>query len=1445
MAKRFIRVDLSDLARDFRPIAVEPGVPLLDKSNANAKILFKWLGGLVAEPEWEGESVNFYARDDHGGRLEEVTCLPASDADLKGPLKGDLEAIRERITRAKPETSTERGVHKALIQSFAKLVDEEHRIDRDNYFFRYKDLNGRWRLVWCWGYQRIDQQPATPLVCSDPACSLFYVRRQGQNAKCPSCEAMHVVVAPVKRKSGKRRLMTGLLMFLLGAALVYWFLTREQLVAKPKQWGGPVGSRVEYTVHKPGFLGFGGEDVTQQAVALSGDPRIVRVDRYGMAALAASPGKTLVRFFLGDRSSTATLTVGPPKNPDKLIIEPANVDLGIGTTAHLKLIGQYADGSQVDLTESAYWVPNQDGVVFSYHGLVEGLIEGKTKVLARYQATPESKPMEASAQASVAKVDFKGLELGIDPLPVPLGRASKLQINAISKTDKKYSLLESSRLKLKLDPPGIAAVYGTYLEGQKLGRGRIEATWDNLTADMNFDVASAPGVNTLVVSPEQLDMVVHEIADLDVLTPSTEPIRITSANPKVVEVTKANRLVARSAGEVKVEVSQGKEKREVAVKVAPAKIRSIAVRPVHVVVPVTQSTPVKVIGQLEGDRQVELTPDVLKVEKKPATRYARFDPEAFEMRGVRPTKKPEDLAVAHQKFQAQSPVEVIMRPGVKLPPLEGEPEEVRIVSDQGPSVRVPVGAEFDDFRIEARYPDGMTQIVTNKATMTTPGSPSESPVTFSHGRILGVRPGKAVVKAEYNGVPTDTGLEVQVSAEPDLDQIRLRPAPVSILPGETVPMEAVGYDGGKSVGIINRLGDLTWKSDNPAVVGVDGPAVTGLKLGKGNVTAALGTVASEPAAVNVVESIADALVVDQPRIAMRVGEQRQIGSDVSLHRGQADLSSQVDVASSAPNVVQYDPQTHSLKATAPGVSTVTFSAGDKLATATVEVSSAIPLSGTVSVEPASGALAPGQALDLRVYVTSDQGDRMDVTDMAQWSSSAADFVQMRGNRACALAPGNAEVTVKLPSSELSGKAQVTVNNEEITEILADPASLNIAVGELAPLRILGRAASGTYEMFPNQPRLKVATGGANPQAIDVPASDLALCVDGKTPGSAEVAVNWDDRLKQQVPVTVGDNAVTDLRIEPTEATIHPGQSLTYQVTGLRNGVRELLVPGDGLTLSASNPEVARIDGLTVEGAALGTTDITAQIGQQQAKAPLNVVAGTGAPEVVTTIPGLDIPVIDEGGYYAHDGFHSHDDVYVHGHGHGHDVYVDGHHHGVDVVEDHHIPVRVGEATPRFREVQATISDQIVPDFTLNLEVSADNAAGPLEYRAYVPGQTPPDTWTPSQPSDDAQKANLQSPSIPTGPLSTWYDLILESRNPSDGSIEQCPLRFRIQGAADVKTSPDEGQPKSDKGQANPDEPGPKPDEAMPPANEKMESSEPPQSAKEAVEKTVGPFDEEK
>ncbi|MHC4402905.1 MAG: Ig-like domain-containing protein, partial [Planctomycetota bacterium] len=1687
MATRFLRVDLSDNARDFRPIAVEPGVPLLDRSNATARILLRWLGGLTADPEWEGESVNFYVRDDQGGRLEEAVCLPASEEDLQGPLRQDLQTVKDRLAAAKPANTTERAVQRIVSDTFAAVVENEHRTDRENYFFKYRDVLGRWRLVWCWGYQRVDLEPAPSVICTDATCGLLFVRRPGQSPKCPACEAaIQTGQKKRKRRSPKRAILACLLLLLLiGGLVAYWLFQRNRLIATPDAWTGGVGSRVEFRVEKGGL--FGATDVSREAVAVVADPRVARLDRFGSSAMALNPGKTLVHFYLGDRSTTATLIVTAEKNPSKIRIEPELVELGIGTTARLKLIGQYDDGTTADLTLAGDWEPANDGVVFAHDGFLEGLSVGTSTVRARYRATPDDEYLKASANVSVAKVDFKSLEMAVAPDPVPVGRASALRIDALSESGKRYSVLESSRLGLDIDPSYVATALGTHVAGLAPGRGTMKATFDGrLTGNLQFNVAWGAQLESLVVMPERLEMIVGEITDLSIAAPSGNPIRIASDDRKVVDVTRDSRLIGRSVGSTKVVVSQAGQQRTVEVKVAKADVASIAVEPPRVVVPVDHRQAVRVTGRIKDGRRVEMAPEVLACEKTPSPRYADFDAPSMEILGRWPTAKtsPQSLAFRFRKLQAAAPVEVVvaplrleltpagnvglplgqmmavdawanyragyrvqvaggrvdwhgdpakgktpglelrgnkvaaleegvgplavwgtyfgndsprttfksvaaepvelkldvdrtlrlanepgrmyllgtgprgdvelvpelasfkssdenvltvdavtgafhcgrpgecvvtaahpasakpatlklrvvdpanarlafeprsvkmavdqiarldlfleakagdeverarmvgpgvsysieqpdavrwhpptitalsaadpfevtasylpyllrpatakveiveaqespavsvrpasprvapgqaislavesplpdskewtevrpdavsweqpsnliwepasrsLRPAVgapvgfgddafvltaklrgaeeerritlseptldaadpavrlvvereppgrylpvdaqqrysiwlekgdtrepatdvqwlsgfsndyvgwkapvltarragyeqwlrakaggrtvrwrahtidpfqpgQMPPLrEDQPIEVVILSDQGPAVQFPVGARFDDFRIEARYADGFTQLVTRKATMSTDEGFGGGPVSFSGGRMIGVKPGQTAVHADFDGVPTKKGLAVSVTPNVDLDEIRVKPSPVSILPRETITMEAEGLKAGKSIGLITGLGGLSWQSSDARVARVDGPAVTGVNLGLGQVTARHGSVTSKPADVAVVDSIADALVAEPNAIQIRVGQSVALGRDLAVRRAETDFSRRCDVTPALASVVRYVPETHSLVGVSPGVSGVTFAWADKLTSTTVHVLPTGVLEGHVIVEPAATILSPGQAQPMRVFLITKTGQRIDRTNSAILTSSSPSSVTIRGTRVCGVAPGTAEITATLPETKTPGKATVSVDGEPITDVTVDPSQLALSVGDVARLRVLGTSASGTHELFP-QPNLEVTAGGTNPQAVRVVSSEH---VEAVAPGSADLTVRWrPGNLTRHIPVTVTDDPLADLAIHPAGATIHPGQAVVYQVTGMRGGRRRVLGPEDGASLFVGDPQVARVvDNMVVRGEGLGQSTVVAQVGPKRAEAVLSVVPGTGPGSVAYHVPG--------------------------------------------------------------------------------------------------------------------------------------------------------------------------------------------------------------------------------
>jgi hypothetical protein len=554
------------------------------------------------------------------------------------------------------------------------------------------------------------------------------------------------------------------------------------------------------------------------------------------------------------------------------------------------------------------------------------------------------------------------------------------------------------------------------------------------------------------------------------------------------------------------------------------------------------------------------------------------------------------------------------------------PAEVVILSDQGPAVQFPVGAEFDDFRVEARYRDGTTRLVTKKAMLITPGPPPSAPLTPSNGRLIGVHPGQTSVAAEFAGVHTKKFLDVTVAEEIDADEICVVPAAIALLRGETIRLGVVGKKAGKSIGDITGAGDVTWQSDNRQIARVEGRCLTGVKPGQVNVTASLGAMASRPARVSVVDSIADPLRADPGSIRLVVGQGVRVGSEVTVSRGDMDVSNMCAVTPLQPECVRYIPETRTLVGVAPGPAQVALALGDKCANVAVEVLPAAVggaggdvVEGDVRIEPANTTLAPGQGDVVRVY--AGPADR---TVAATLASSDPKVVMIRGNMLCALAPGNAEIFAKFPGSSATGRAYVTVNNEQITELIADP--LRLEVGDTSRLPILGKTAGGIHELFP-QADLKLSAGGQNPAAIALPGG---IWIKGVASGEATVEMTWRNNLKEQVAATVVNNPWGNLRINPGQATINKGQALKYEVTASKGGLVRVLGPEQGLQLAVGDANVAQVlDDLSVGAKQEGRTTVVAKYGALTAEAALDVAAGNavatgvvGAGGVIVQPPGV-------------------------------------------------------------------------------------------------------------------------------------------------------------------------------------------------------------------------------
>ena len=111
---------------------------------------------------------------------------------------------------------------------------------------------------------------------------------------------------------------------------------------------------------------------------------------------------------------------------------------------------------------------------------------------------------------------------------------------------------------------------------------------------------------------------------------------------------------------------------------------------------------------------------------------------------------------------------------------------------------------------------------------------------------------------------------------------------------------------------------------------------------------------------------------------------------------------------------------------------------------------------------------------------------------------------IQGHLACGLGEGTSEITATLPDTQNTGKAYVTVSDEPISELIVEPPQLALSTGDVARLRIMGRAACGTHLLFP-QADLTVTAAGQDPGAVEIVGAGDVHAV---RPGRADAVVNW-------------------------------------------------------------------------------------------------------------------------------------------------------------------------------------------------------------------------------------------------------------------------------------------------------------------------------------------------
>ncbi|MCO6456672.1 MAG: hypothetical protein J5I93_15345 [Pirellulaceae bacterium] len=1174
MSKPILRVDLGKNARDFVAVSLND-LPLLDKNNANDRKVRKALGRLAAQPERRADWISFFVCDEAGGRPHDVICEPASERELRtnSDLKGDLQQLEERLKQVESDE-----LRTTLLRHFKDVCGSSPAHQACS-FCKWKTPGGVWRLVWLWGFQRKDLEPAPPIICTNPNCHTLFAKRAA-DPHCPACKGAAV---PPKPEPGRKtagdapRRGRRLLLATLGGATLLALLAlaaflvgrgvapspeppvpeaAPRLLVEPADWTGPVGARIQFTARLKD------QDVTSQVVARSDAPRVARFGTALPVALARSPGKTLVKFHLGDQSAEATVNVQPPRNPQRLRIEPDDVRLGVGTTTRLQLVGEYEGGAEADLTESAHWVLASRNV-FVHRGLLEGLLAGEASVQAMYRADAAQPWLHAEAAVVVEQHEYEALSVSLERPELAAGQATGIVVEAVGKDGQRFPVFGSSKLRLSVEPAHLARIEEGLLQALSPGSARLLADFAGLQAEAVFQVAAGADGAVFEVAPGSLELAVGETAELQVTTSSSSPVSFTSSAPHVVEVTDQGRLLARAPGQdVVITVVQAANQAEVLVDVTRQLFRGLAIVPERMSVAVDQTVPIRLVGTTDTGQMVDLAAEQVQAERLPSSDYLEFDPAALHVRGIRVTDQTPQrlvLRVGDQRASAEihvvsAPLQLEITPQGAVDVPVGRPVRFQVWASYGDGRRVELLPDRLDWELTPQPSDAnappMVAFDTTTATASAP-SADAGPVRIT-ARFQDAVAGPVTLRAV--AAPSQR-LEIVADRTP-------------LLVGETGQFRAelVGDDGLRVPAQRVQFGS---RDRQKLQVAAATGAFTALAAGPVKVAARL---ASDPQTVidqdfDIVDRDAGQLVLRPAELRLPVGGQAELQLVLVTEQGERviplDGSAPVALASSHSDAVDWRPPVLAGVSRTARPFELAATWQGRTATSLVEVVAADPAAGPpqLRIVAETTSLVPGQPVTLRVEQqgTPTGGSWVEIQpELVDWTFPAGDVVWTApsdGLRPSLALHEDSPEQVELAARFQGATASLTVTKASASEAPAatsasqliverEPPGETLAVSQQQRYRILVDTGSGPrpaaqvtwLPAFENDyvvwdPPVLSARQGGHVQR-------LSASVDGQTVSFETRIVGLAPELAEQLPPTeekparlrITSGGVTDIQV---------------------------------------------------------------------------------------------------------------------------------------------------------------------------------------------------------------------------------------------------------------------------------------------------------------------------
>lgn len=645
----------------------------------------------------------------------------------------------------------------------------------------------------------------------------------------------------------------------------------------------------------------------------------------------------------------------------------------------------------------------------------------------------------------------------------------------------------------------------------------------NTNVELNVTTTGDELVALLLV-PERLDLEFGESTSLvargrrasgaeEVIVPGPE-LSFASADPRLASVDGLGQVVAgRTTGTTVITAKfRGLSgNASVAIRPPASELVGLDVQPVFSTLGIGERRQLQVTGFYRDGSTANLS------NRSTGTTYASSDARVARVSGNGVVVARElgraQIDVQNSGFVISAFVEVI--PARTLVRLEISPQPISV--GVGGTAQVTVFAFYDDGSV-----DDVTRGVGTSYGVTPRDLANASP----DGLIFGLREGQGTLRATFEGVTATAPIQVGGGQLAFITLI----APRSLLVGERAPVQVLAtFTDGRQVDVTFDPA-LSLTATAPQLVQLFAGTVVGIQPGSLSIQAFyLGFFAEAPLVVIDPNDPVVGVFFSPPALSLSPGQVSSTQVLAQLASGNVvDVSNDPNLSLGVSGEVLVLNQNNgvTIQALNPGTGTIfaDYFGFQAIFTLTVAPSGSEQL---ILIAPSQ--MVVGQADSFLVFLLDSQGNVTEVTNAPNLVVQAIGPITVMNGVINAIGPGTATLVVTLGGLSASKTIVITVQPDPILSIEFRPTQLNLAVGDSALVRLIGRTAQGSIiDITFDQNTQYSFSGPINPFP-----EVGAIRIDALGPGQGLVDATFQGGpvpLSTQLLVNIGQTTLIGLRL---------------------------------------------------------------------------------------------------------------------------------------------------------------------------------------------------------------------------------------------------------------------------------------------------------------------------